>query len=103
MSAELVDPWADPPPERLKTADMRKDINGRIAISSQNDPALCPQLVQKTLHELDAATDDESEALRGWARWLLEQLHHRAVSGIEYDEPQEPAWSLDPQEREVAR
>ena len=107
MSAELVDPWADPPPERLKTADMRKDINGRIAISSQNDPALCPQLVQKTLRALQQAADDEGALsvceLSVWARWLLEQLHHRAVTGVEYDEPQEPAWSLDPQEREVPR
>lgn len=95
MSAELVDPFATPTPERLKTSDMRADINARIALSSQNDPPLLPQLLQKTLEALDEATDDESVALASWARWLLEQLHHRAVSGVPWGEVEEPAWSLD--------
>lgn len=103
MSAELVDPFATPTPERLKTVDMRADINARIALSSQNDPPLLPQLLQKTLAALDEATDDESVALASWARWLLEQLHHRAASGVPYDEPAEPAWSLDPDPRPFER
>lgn len=90
MSAELVDPFATPDPERLKAIDMRADINARIAPSSQNDPPLLPQLVQKTLEELVVRAEGDP-----WARWLLEELHHRAVTGIPYDEPQEPAWSLD--------
>lgn len=104
MSTELVDPFATPPRERLKAIDIRADINARIAISSQNDPPLCPQLVQKTLAELARAVDDPvQDALSLWARWLLEQLHHRAVTGVEFGEQTEPAWSLDPQEREVPR
>lgn len=95
MSAELVDPFATPDPERLKAIDMRADINGRIALSSQNDPPLLPQLLQKTLEALDEATDDESVALAGWARWLMEELHHRAVSGVPWGEAEEPAWAFD--------
>lgn len=99
MSAELVDPFATPR-ERLKTSDMRADINGRIAVSTQNDPPLCPQLVQKTLEELARAADDSAIVeLAAWARWLLEELHHRAVSGVPYDEPREPAWAFDSERR----
>lgn len=99
MSAELADP------QRISTADLRADITGRIAVSSQNDPPLCPQLVQKTLAELAKEADS---ALPVWsasafARWLLEELHHRAVDGIPYGEPQEPAWSLDPSPRHIPR
>lgn len=99
MSAELVDPFA-PTRDRLKTSDMRADIDGRIALSSQNDPPLCPQLVQKTLAELALAAEDPNQVGASvFARWLLEQLHHRAVDGIPYGEPQEPAFSLDPDPR----
>lgn len=105
MSADLVDPFATHEPrEHLKTSDMRKDINARIALSSQNDPPLCPQLVRKTLDELAQAAEGSDPALDAtpvevWARWLLEQLHHRAVTGIPYDEAAEPAWSLDSERR----
>jgi hypothetical protein len=99
MSAELVDPFAT---QRLKVADMREDINARIAVSQQNDPPLCPQLVQKTLTELARAAEEPvQDALTLWARWLLEQLHHRAVDGIPYGEPAEPDWSLDSEERRI--
>lgn len=100
MSAELVDPFATP--ERLKPADMCEDITARLPLD-RFDPTLLTQLVNKTLHELRRAADGE---LRGpldlWARALLEQLHHRAVTGVEFDEPREPAWSLD-SEWEVPR
>ena len=100
MSAELVDPFATPPRERLKTADMCDDITARLLNSEQVDPPLFPQLVQKTLRELRRAADDGTpDALAAWARWLLEQLHHRAISGVSYNEPSEPDWSLDPDPR----
>lgn len=98
MSAELVDPFATPDPKRLKAIDMRADINARITVYQQNDPPLLPQLIQKTLEELLVRADGDP-----WARWLLEELHHRAVSGVPYDEPAETAWSLDPEPRHLPR
>lgn len=97
MSAELVDPFAVPA-EQLKAADMCVDITSRIATSQQNDPPLLPQLVQKTLEELLARAEGDP-----WARWLLEELHHRAVTRVPFGEPAEPAWSLDSEERHVPR
>ena len=96
MSAELVDPFSTPPPERLKTADMCEDITARLQRAQYDDAPLYPQLMQKALQELARAADDPvPHALTHWARWLLEQLHHRAVTGVQWDDEQEPAWSLD--------
>ena len=101
MSVELVDPFAPPPRERFKTADMCDDITARLLNSEQNDPPLYPELVHRCLGELKRAADDAVDpALTRWARWLLEQLHHRAASGVSYDEPHEPDWSLDGSTRE---
>lgn len=101
MSAELVDPFA-PIRAQLKASDMREDISARIALSQQNDPPLCPQLVQKALDEIARAADEPTQdALTLWARWLLEQLHHRAVDGIPFGEPAEPDWSLDAEPRHI--
>lgn len=96
---------ATPPREQLKTSDMRAEINARIAVSSQNDPPLCPQLVQKTLLELAKEADAEvpTWSASAFARWLLEQLHLRAVDGVPYDEPREPDWSLDPDPKQYRR
>ena len=89
MSAELVDPFATPP-ERLKTADMCEDITARLLASRHDDPALYPELVQRCLGELKRAADDAvAPDLIRWSRWLLEQLHHRAVTGVPWGEPQE--------------
>ena len=101
MSAELVDPFATPPRERFKTADMCDDVTARLLNSEQDDPPLYPELAQRCLGELKRAADDAVDvALARWARWLLEQLHHRAVSGVSYGEPSEPDWSLDPDQEE---
>ena len=91
MSAELVDPFATHEPERLKPEDMCEDITARLLRSQYDDRTLYPQLLAKTLTELQrrAAWDP-------WAYALLEQLHHRAVTGVEFGEQEaEPAWSLD--------
>ena len=97
------DPWdpiPEPAPDRLKTADMCEDITARLQRAQYDDAPLYPQLMQKALFELKRAADDETHGpFSAWARWLLEQLHHRAVSGVSYDEPQEPAWSLDSERR----
>ena len=95
MNAELVDPFATP--ERLKTADMCEDITARLQRAQYDDAPLYPQVVQKVLHELarEANSARPMWSASAFARDLLEQLHHRAVSGVEYDELQEPAWSLD--------
>lgn len=98
--AELADPFATPPRERFKIADMCDDITARLLNSEQDDPPLYPELVQRCLGELKRAADDAVDpALTRWARWLLEQLHHRAVSGVSYGEPSEQDWSLDSERR----
>ena len=98
MNAELVDPFATP--ERLKTADMCEDITARLQRAQYDDAPLYPQLMQKVLHELRRAADGVARPdLDLWARALLEQLHHRAVTGVQWDEPQEPTWSLDSERR----
>ena len=103
MSAELVAPFAPPPRDRFKTADMCEDITARLLNSEQDDAPLYPELVQRCLGELKRAADDAVDpALTRWARWLLEQLHHRAMSGVSYGESAEPDWSLD-SERTVPR
>ena len=95
-----MDPFAPPPRERFKTADMCDEITARLLNSEQDDPPLYPELVQRCLGELKRVADDAVDpALTRWARWLLEQLHHRAVSGVSYSEPTEPGWSLDPDPR----
>lgn len=100
-----ADPWLTPTltHERLKVADMRSDINARLTYSQYDDPTLYPQLVAKTLHELSGAAEGEpQDGIAIFARTLMELLHHRAVSGVSYgDEPCEPAWSLDPEERHI--
>lgn len=100
-----VDPWLMPAsvPERLKVADMRQDINARLTYSQYDDPTLYPQLVAKTLHELGVAAEGQpQDGIAIFARTLLELLHHRAVSGVSYNEaPAEPDWSLDPEERHI--
>lgn len=97
MSAELVDPFATLEPERLKPEDMCEDITARLQRSQYDDRTLYPQLLAKTLHELRRAADGVARPdLDLWARALLEQLHHRAVTGVEFGEQEaEPAWSLD--------
>jgi hypothetical protein len=95
------DPWDVAPathePERLKPEDMCEDITARLQRSQYDDRTLYPQLLAKTLHELQrAATAEHIDAVYVWSRWLLEQLHHRAVTGVEFAEQEaEPAWSLD--------
>jgi inhibitor of KinA sporulation pathway (predicted exonuclease) len=98
VSAELVDPFATPPPDRLKTADMCEDITARLQRAQYDDAPLYPQLMQHVLRELARESDPRKQHSR-WARALLEQLHHRAVTGVQWDEPQEPDWSLDSERR----
>jgi hypothetical protein len=101
MSAELVDPFATHEPERLKASDMCEDITARLQRSQYDDRTLYPQLMQYTLRSLSRAAADGSGQHADWARWLLEQLHHRAVTGVEFGEQEaEPAWSLDTSARE---
>lgn len=96
MSADLVDPFATPEPERVTTCDMCDAITYKVR-NSRNDPELLPQLIQRTIRELRRAADDETQdgVLTIWARWLLTDLWHRAESGVPYGEPREPADSLD--------
>lgn len=100
MSAELVDPFATPPKPAWSDQaldEMAEDVRRWIIWTRREDPAeLARDIVRKVLHELRQAPDQV------WAGGVLEQLWHRAGSGVPYswdDEPREPDWSLDPERR----
>lgn len=100
MSAELVDPFAPQPREQISPSDMHEDITARLRESHYNDPPLHAEMLQRLLMELKSvANDPYVDALTLWARRTLEQMHHRAVTGIPWGEPQEPADSLDSERR----
>ena len=99
MSAELVDPFATP--KRTVWSDQALDemaeaIRARMVWGLRNDPDLVEDVARKALHEIRNAPD------QAWAGGVLEQLWHRAESGVRYtwdEDPREPAWSLDPERR----
>lgn len=105
MTADLVDPWDLPAPViqqlSLDTVDtMIGNIHADVARSEHNDPPLQAQLLSRTLTELRTATQGVDE-VAVWAGHLLSALWHRSQCGVPDDEPAEPAWSLDSEERHI--
>lgn len=77
---------------------MLTDIRTKVVDNRFEDDALSPDLLAKVLNELRAASQTTSE-VGLWAGNLLQALWHRAESGVPFNEPVEPAWSLDPELR----
>lgn len=101
MSADLVDPFARPEPVhyQVNAYDICDRITYKVRTSQDNDRELMPQLIQRTLQRLRQACDDGTPEVRGFARWVLDDLWHRAVSGVPYSEPQEPVFPRCTSER----
>lgn len=103
MSADLVDPFARPEPVhyQVNAYDMCDQITYKVRTSQDNDRELMPQLIQRTLQRLRQAADDGTPEVAGFARWVLEDLWHRAETGVPYGEPRDD-WP-DPRESLIDR
>ena len=97
MSAELVDPFATHEPDL--TAEEWQDIRDEIWSRPWDDPARFPDLLVeavKVLGEVGLGGDPFS---RRTATQCLRAMAYRAKTGVPFNEPQEPAWSLDSERR----
>lgn len=77
---------------------IRDDINTRIVESRYDDPQLLPDLLSFAMASLSLMATRQITHIgdsAGWASSVLLGMQSRAVSGIPYGEPEEPAWSLD--------
>lgn len=104
-----ADPWDLPTPLPIQrtsrdTVDMMiGDIHHELLDARFDDPALSPDLIHRTLTELGSAAVNGNDLLAGWASDLLAVLWNRARTRVPWDEPAEPAWSLDPDPRHIPR
>lgn len=95
MSAQLVDPFAPVVPP-LTPAELSEIRRGIYADPMHfDDPGCIPDMFKRAVDVLGrkALAGDEEAAQ------TLRDLQVRAESGIPFGEPQEPAWSLDPDPR----
>ena len=92
-----IDPWAESPlgppdaPEEL-SPERVKHLHADIYAYGSDDRTAVPQLLKMALRYVEEC------ALAGHpgAAETLDVMATRSTSGIEFGEPQEPAWSLDP-------
>lgn len=94
MSAELVDPFATPEQPMLTPEEwvaIRDEINER----KFDDRALYPDLLAEALRTLGEIGMGNTADPAREATQCLRRLAYRAHTGVPYDEPREPAWSLD--------
>lgn len=101
MSAELVDPFATPEPDL--TPDEWVAIRDEIWAKPWDDPALFPELLVEAVKALGEVGLGGNWFSRREATQCLRRMVYRAKTGGWPGEQTEPAWSLDPQEREVPR
>lgn len=103
-----IDPWADGPLESEPaeqpdlTPEEWLDIREEIWVGKLDDHALFPDcLVQavQTLGDLGMSGDPQT---RRTAAQCLRAMAYRAKTGVPFNEPVEPAWSMD-SERTVPR
>ena len=98
MSAELVDPFATPHEPDL-TADEWVAIRDEIWDKPWNDQHRFPDLLVEAVKVLgEIATGNTPDPART-ATQALRRMAYRAKTGVPYDEPQEPADSLDSERR----
>ena len=103
MSAELVDPFA-PSHEPLLTMEEYTAIQADLHDSVWLDPTRyneCLQVAMEALRTIACVTVSTPPEVT--ATQALRRIVQRAVSGVPFGEPCEPAWSLDPQERHIPR
>ena len=97
MSAELVDPFATHEPNL--TPDEWVAIRDEIREYTFGDPSLLPDCLVEAVKVLgEIGTSNTPNAARA-ATQCLRRMVRRAVTGVPFGEPEEPAWSLDSERR----
>lgn len=102
MSAELVDPFATHEP--LLTMEEYAAIKADVYDSPWTDPQRfqeCLGVAMGALRTIACVTVSTPPEVT--ATQALRSICGRAVSGVPFNEPQEPAWSLDSEERQAPR
>jgi hypothetical protein len=93
MSAELVDPFATHEPNL--TPDEWVAIRDEIQDSPWNDPARLPDCLTEALKTLGEIGTGNSVNPARDASQCLRRLAYRAKTGVPFNEPSEPDWSVD--------
>lgn len=101
MSAELVDPFARHEPDL--TPDEWVAIRDEITHRPWTDPARYPELIVEALKALGEVGLQGDPLSRRTATQALRRMVYRAKTGVPYDEPREPDWSLDPDPKQYRR
>ena len=102
MSAELIDPFA-PTHEPLLTPDEYEAIKADFYEHIWADPtrlAECFTITLETLRDIGCGVGTAPAVA---ATQALRRIVQRAVSGVPFREPSEPAWSLDPEGHRLPR
>jgi hypothetical protein len=102
VSAELIDPFAaihEPP----LTMEEWEAIQGDVYDSPWLDPQRFPECLKIAMEALrDIACGVGNPYMPTVAATqALRRIVQRSVSGVPFNEPCEPAWSLDPEERHI--
>lgn len=101
-----ADPWLTPTltHEPLLTPEEYEAIKADVWESNWTDPQRFPECLQVAMEALRTiACVTVSTPPEVTATQALRRIVQRAVSGVPFGEPQEPAWSLDPEERHIPR
>ena len=98
-----ADPWDAPTitHEPTLTMDEFEAIQAEVKDGPWTDPtrhAECLQVAMEALRDIACGVGDPYTPTVA-ATQALRRIVQRAVSGVPFNEPCEPAWSLDPQER----
>lgn len=94
MSAELVDPFATPHEPDL-TPEEWLAIRDEITDKPWNDHHRYPECLLEALKALGEVGLQGDPQSRRTATQSLRRMAYRARTGVPFDEPQEPDWSLD--------
>lgn len=95
MSAELVDPFTTPEHQPPLTADEWTEVRDELWNNHWDDHALWPDCLIEAVKTLGEIGLQGEPGARRTATQCLRRLARRAVTGVPFDEPQEPVDSLD--------
>ena len=93
MSAELVDPFATHEPDL--TPEEWVAIRDTLDEAKYDDHALFPECFVEAFKVLGDVALQGDPFSRRTATQCLRAMAYRAKTGVPFNEPQEPAWSLD--------
>lgn len=104
MSADVMPAGWGQQHEPLLTMEEFEAIQADVNDSPWSDPTRhqeCLKLAIDALRTIACATVSTPPEVT--ATQALRHIVQRAVSGVPFNEPQEPAWSLDPDPRHIPR